>query len=99
MSAFGRKLRLLSDNRYVHWCPGCKCAHRIQVQTIPDNKEQSWQFNNDPINPTFTPSIKIGDKCHYNIVDGLIIYHEECTHELMGKTVEMEDMQHVFRHF
>lgn len=34
---------------YAHWCPACREMHRL-----PD----TWQFNGDVNNPTFTPSFK-----------------------------------------
>jgi hypothetical protein len=42
------KLRRAKD-AYVHWCPGCEEPHRL-----PD----SWQFNGNLDQPTFTPSFK-----------------------------------------
>lgn len=41
------------EGGYSHWCPGCKEMH-----AIPD----SWAFNGDHENPTFTPSVKITGK-------------------------------------
>lgn len=48
MSQVSPSLRRLSD-AYAHFCPGCEAMHRL-----PD----SWQFNGDVNNPTFTPSFK-----------------------------------------
>ena len=37
------------DDRYWHWCPACEHEH-----PLPD----SWKFNGDLKNPTFSPSFK-----------------------------------------
>ena len=31
-------------------------------------------------------------QCHLNITAGMIIFHPDCTHELAGKTLPLEDM-------
>ncbi len=46
MGQVSSKLRRGPD-RYFHWCPGCEEMH-----PLPD----SWQFNGNLENPTFTPS-------------------------------------------
>lgn len=84
---------------YMFWCPGCKCYHGVWTTTRNDN-HAIWGFNGDVNKPTFTPSILIqghlgGDNygvCHSFVKDGKIQYLNDCTHELAGQTVEMEDV-------
>ncbi len=75
---------------WMMFCEGCNMHHRIP---------ETWTFNNDYEKPTFTPSVKHttplpdGDFiCHYNITNGMVIYHNDCTHHLAGKTVTMKDI-------
>lgn len=45
-------------------------------------------------NPTFSPSILVADldnTCHCFILDGKMEYLPDCTHELAGQVVELED--------
>ena len=85
---------LKSDNslRYKFICPACNCDHIIN---------DTWQFNGDLENPTFSPSIKVdgflGFKdeqpvygtCHSFVRDGKITYCDDCTHDLKNQTVEL----------
>jgi hypothetical protein len=82
---------------YFH-CPGCGSAHGVWI-TPPHEGGPKWDFNGDMEKPTFTPSIKVeystSDKmhiCHSIITDGKIQYLGDCTHELAGQLVEMEDV-------
>ena len=83
-----------------HWltfyCPGCEENHFI------DNR---WTFNNDFVKPTFSPSLLVKwqrgiDKkeniCHSFIRDGKIQFLNDCTHELAGKTVDLEEHEIVY---
>jgi hypothetical protein len=44
------KISKASNGRLLFYCPGCKCHHGVT---------DSWQFNNDFNNPTFSPSILV----------------------------------------
>lgn len=86
---------------YVFWCPACRNTHCINVG---GDWKVNWEFNGNAERPTFTPSVKntwdnqeenLHLCCHFNITDGRIIYHGDCTHELAGKTVDMEASQHL----
>jgi len=57
-----------------------------------------WEFNGDVDKPTFSPSILVRHHewtvekvCHSFVRDGKIEFLNDCTHELAGKTVPMED--------
>lgn len=64
---------------YVHWCPACQEAHVLPT---------TWSFNGDLERPTFDPSFRhshLNDVCHYNLVDGVLIFHDDCTHAVRGR--------------
>lgn len=64
----------------------------------------SWTFNGDMEKPTFRPSMNElvngpGKhhnescptwRCHFTVTDGMIEYHGDCTHDLVGKTLPLE---------
>jgi hypothetical protein len=52
-----------------------------------------WQWNGDRDKPTIRASILVRGKtiCHSFITDGKIQFLPDCTHELSGKTVELEE--------
>jgi hypothetical protein len=74
---------------YVFYCPGCKCNHSFDCRI--DGKRPSWTFDGDIDRPTFSPSLHYPDRvCHLFVKNGQIQFLSDCTHELAGKTVEME---------
>ena len=83
-----------TNNSVWYWCPGCQSNHRITFRG-----EHSWTWNGDLEKPTFNPSILVNagqecpsvPRCHHFVRDGKIEYLSDCTHQLAGKTVEMED--------
>lgn len=89
------------------YCPGCGCDHGVWTLPWEKYRDKDnnpvygplWGFNGDMEKPTFTPSIKVtypeaGKEhiCHSVITDGKISYCGDCTHELAGKVVEMENV-------
>lgn len=77
--------------QHQYFCLGCKIIHGFNsgIHT----------YNNDPKNPTITPSLltqyTYKDKpvcCHSFITNGMQIYANDCTHELVGKTVELPEI-------
>jgi hypothetical protein len=81
--------RHINDGRLAFHCPGCGYSHVI-------NDTWTIKYNNGK--PTVNPSILTrgrNDKgetiCHMFIVDGLIKYLDDCTHELKGQIVAMID--------
>jgi len=72
------------NQRWLIFCPACKYAHPI------DNR---WHFNGDLDKPTFSPSLLVHAQyvCHSFVTDGNIQFLSDCTHELAGQTVELED--------
>jgi hypothetical protein len=91
---------------YLFFCPGCKFGHAIHDEKfvkIDENgnpERPAWTFNGNEEKPTFSPSYLCqaprGDKmirCHSYIKDGMIQFLADCSHELAGKTVPMEDYE------
>jgi len=73
----------------IFHCPGCGFLHAI---------DSRWKITGPDDSPTVTPSLlnhqpweTDGTRCHLFIKQGKIEYLSDCTHELAGKTVEMED--------
>ena len=83
-------------------CPACKFPHSIRI----DGKgEHNWTFNGNLESPTISPSllVKQFDKdnnirlcCHSFIRNGQIIYLNDCTHSMAGKTVDLLDVDDLF---
>ncbi|MCC6867043.1 MAG: hypothetical protein IT280_12885 [Ignavibacteria bacterium] len=74
---------------YIFACAGCGGCHTFPM-------DGRWKFNNDIVNPTFSPSLKNtypnGRVCHLFVRNGKIEYCGDCFHDLKGKTIEMELM-------
>lgn len=80
------------------YCPGCGHGHVFWVGGSPIYP--SWQFNGDLDKPTFSPSLlntcdnhpdPAQRRCHLNLIDGKLHYHNDCTHPLAGKTMDLEE--------
>ena len=93
------KIRNLGEFDLAFYCPGCKCSQRVTIKRNPEIPQGPlWTFNGDYEKPTIRASVltqwNIKDKphvCHSFITDGKIEFLNDCTHELAGQTVEMED--------
>ena len=76
----------LDENGYLFIkCPACNMIHLVPAK--------AWKWNGSFEKPTLDPSIKltwdwgeehIGKICHFHIIDGVIIFHDDCTHTLRG---------------
>ena len=70
---------------YAFQYPGCTMMHLF------DNR---WTFNGDLEKPSFSPSLLArwpeNNVCHFFVQEGRIRFLSDCTHELKGKTVELE---------
>lgn len=82
------KLRIVS-NGHAAYCPGCEEYHIIF---------DSWQFNGDYEEPTFTPSLlvtgyseNLGQDylCHSFITDGMWRFLSDCSHRLKNTTAPL----------
>lgn len=85
---------------FQFYCPGCKNHHGIYTKEFP-HEGPKWEFNGDMDKPTFSPSLRIQNHygienklrmCHSFIRNGSIEFLSDCTHELAGQTVIMEEV-------
>lgn len=91
MKRLSSKLALLGGEP-THYCPGCKMLHQINVFAPNEHTGARWTWNNDEVNPSFSPSINIVGRCHYFINDGRIQFCGDSKHELAGQTVDLPDI-------
>lgn len=93
---------LKCDGGYLARCPGCGGSHFIAVDK-PLRNGARWSFNNDPLNPSFSPSLLVTipetrnndgtvwprEVCHSFIRNGHWQFLSDCTHKMAGQTVAM----------
>lgn len=81
-------------------CPGCSAYQkrsvlhwfRIEKPEVADGSGV-LEWNGSIESPSVKPSILLPNgKCHLYLENGMIRYLKDCTHELAGKTVSMEDI-------
>ena len=75
--------------KYCFHCPACGFAHWFVI-----GGKYSWTWNNDPNNPTISPSIlAYADdfRCHSFVKNGKIKYCNDCTHSMKGQTIDLPD--------
>jgi hypothetical protein len=77
------------NNVVTIYCPGCKMDH---------NFDKRWEISGTKEKPTVSPSILVrwnnadtNYVCHSFITDGKIKYLNDCTHDLKGKIIDMEN--------
>ncbi len=87
-------LDIPSLGRHLFWCEPCNTRMWWD--------DDRWSWNGDYDHPTVQGSIKwmgpVGGRedggiCHLLIEDGFIHYCADCTHELAGQTVSMQDVR------
>lgn len=73
-------------------CPGCKCGHLVTTKA-PNDMGAQWTWNGSLTAPTFQPSILLqgNPRCHSFVENGMIRFLSDCSHELAGKTVPLEE--------
>lgn len=84
----------LGDLVYEFHCPGCEYDHFIRVIGEGSN----WKVTGvEDDAPTVTPSILVHGKyrCHSFIKNGKIQYLNDCTHHLVGKTIDIPDFDEI----
>lgn len=97
----GSRVRAFAQNLLSFHCPGCAYGHAVGVNgrmiMNSEGKPVSWSWNGDWIKPTFSPSLLINKNkegqyplCHTFITEGKIQFLADCTHDLAGKTIDME---------
>jgi len=85
-----RDMQVGSETRHLFWCPGCKTHMWF---------DSRWTWNGNYESPTAQPSIKWSSGnaqgptvCHLFMENGQIRFLGDCTHEFVGKTVPLEDI-------
>lgn len=86
-------LRLVRPGCYEHFCPGCGCAHRLEIGARgPDGRKLG--FDGDIYTPGFEPEVVVLEGrrvCRYLLRGGRLFFADDCTHALAGKTVDLPD--------
>lgn len=84
---------------YVFWCPACAEHHIVTIDKNPPPDRPQWCFNGNAELPSFIPSWRgkydrgFGPQvCHLNITRGKIVYHNDCTHRMPSRTIDMVAM-------
>ena len=86
---------------YYFDCPGCKERHSVITCPIGSDDVGCWQFNGDVEAPTVRPGIMSripasddseASICHVFVTDGRLYFWHDCTHELRGLSIEMEEI-------
>lgn len=107
METINMKCRPFVQDRIIFWCPGCNTHHCVNKGwsfngdferptfspsilvrgSVPMTEEEMDRaYNGESIQ--LKPLI-----CHSFVRDGNIEYLSDCTHELSGKTIPMEDIE------
>ena len=84
------------------WCPGCKTNHRFVTKLPTGETGPTWTFNGDLEKPTFAPSLLCNGRttpdpergvhrCHLFLQEGMVHYLGDCTHELAGQTIPVQE--------
>ncbi|ELP1305163.1 DUF6527 family protein [Pseudomonas aeruginosa] len=98
MSAFIQLSPILerADDQLFFLCPGCQMLHGVNVNR--GKPGPAWDWNGDVNQPTFSPSILVTfnwgvqreeRRCHSFVREGRIEFLGDCTHRLVGQTVDL----------
>lgn len=73
------------------YCAPCQVFHLLPLQPLPgDRQQQNWGWDGNTERPTFYPmglfKLHTFHRCHFQILDGMIIYQPDCTHSYAGQT-------------
>lgn len=85
------RLRFVAPGMFMHWCPACMRAHRLQVGMDATDGHQLG-FDGDVKAPTFEPEVEHREGtrvCRYLLRGGRLIYSPQSTHDLAGKDLEL----------
>jgi hypothetical protein len=104
VSIIEAKIRKLDSGHIAFSCPGCDTLHVIRTQDA-DGPGPRWQWNKSCSKPTLQPSVLVNGNrekhlhdpciptCHSFVKEGNIQYLNDCTHALVGQTVELPDIE------
>ena len=84
MRMLNSKLKYISPNMFQHRCPGCNDYHNIDIVT--------HRWNGEVDNITITPALNIVAQCHYYLLNGSIVFCNDCFHEYAGKTILLPNL-------
>lgn len=86
---------------YWFWCDGCSTNHRFVTKLPTGETGDTWTFSGSLEKPTFSPSLICNRSrpdpargvhlCHLYLRDGMVQYLTDCTHELAGATVPVQE--------
>lgn len=90
--------QITEDGRVLFHCPGCHFAHGPWV--LDGGVRPKWAWNGSYDKPTFTPSLLVrwprwngvsydNKICHSYVIEGRIQFLDDCTHALVGQTVDL----------
>ncbi len=88
--ALSKKLYAINQDLLVIWCPACAEFHPFFINN-PSPLGKQWKWNGNAESPTFTPSVRVSDLCHFTVTDGMITFHDDAKHVLAGQTVSIPD--------
>lgn len=88
MAMLSSKLRSAEGGRILFWCPGCDGAHQVSVGT-GDGPRWVVTYNGPDAGVDGAPPAV----CHSFITAGRIMFLDDCTHALAGKTVDLPDWE------
>lgn len=85
-----KKLYAITDDIVLFWCPACDEAHPFFINK-PSPLGKLWRWDGNVESPTFQPSVRVGEVCHFNVTNGMIVFHADSKHLLAGQTVSIPD--------
>ena len=88
--ALSSKLYAINDDLLVIWCPACAEFHPFFINK-PSPLNSQWTWNGNADSPTFSPSVRVSEMCHFTVTNGFIHFHDDSKHVLAGQTVSIPD--------
>lgn len=77
-------------------CPCGGCGRINLPVSLGSESSKTWGWNGDPSYPTLTPSVRVRTGgpivCHFNLTDGVIVFHDDCTHALKNKRAPLPEI-------
>jgi hypothetical protein len=83
------------------YCPACDHLHAFYTKHAFNGVvKETWNFDGNLDKPSFTPSLKnTCDNhpdpkqrcCHLTVTNGKIKYHDDCSHLMAGRTIDLPD--------
>ncbi|MUO27414.1 MULTISPECIES: DUF6527 family protein [Rhizobium/Agrobacterium group] len=108
MAAISKKLRSIEGGRLGFMCPGCNGLHQVAVGHGPGPRWQwngdkdrptfspsilvTWKEPSDNPDEFDDETKDIPKVCHSFVGSGKIQFLGDCTHALVGQTVEIPDL-------